>query len=159
MSRGVGGNGAAAFRKFRGASEAERQAISDYEPGDRSNHRTSPPGKITRAKSQRAGAIEPAGDDVLRGNHQEHGAGLRAENSRRGRLAAEHRGTNDVPTFRRVRFGGGGVSHDEARGAFELRAFLWHGRAGWGIFPVRGERPGAQAGAVSISREALPRAV
>src|SRR5580658_7342202 len=102
MSRGLGGNGAAAFRKFRGASEAQRQAISDDEPGGGSNHRTSPAGKIARGKSQRARPFEPAGADLLRGNHQEYGAGVRAENSWRGRFAAEHRGSDDVPAFRRV---------------------------------------------------------
>ena len=34
-----------------------------------------------------------------------------------------------MSAFRRIRFGGGRVSHDEARSAFELRALLWHGRA------------------------------
>ena len=115
--------------------------------------------KLRAAKSQRARAIERSGDDLLRGNHPEHRAGVRAENFRRGRPAGEHRGANDVSAFGRIRFGGGGVSHDEARSAFELRAFLWHGREARRIFAARGERAGAQAGAVSISREALPRAV
>ncbi len=43
--------------------------------------------------------------------------------------------------------------------ASELCSLLWHGREAWRIVAARGERPREEARAISISGQALPRAV
>ena len=111
-------------------------------------------GKAARRRAATSRAAERSRDDVPHRGHAGAVAGLRAKNSRRGRVAGEHRRAHHVPAFRRIRFRRGRVSHDEARRASELRAFLWHGRAAGRIVAACCQRACARAGAVSISSEA-----
>ena len=76
-----------------------------------------------RRGARGARAIERSRRDLPHRNHAGAAAGVRAEDSGDGRIACEHRGAHDVPAFGRIRFGGRGLSHDEARRALSFVHF------------------------------------
>ena len=147
------------FRNVRGARQAQRQDVSAFDDGDREDRGAVPARQTARAWPRSTRALERSRPDVPRRGDAGAVAGLRAKNSGHGRPACEYRGAHDVPAFGRLRFGGGRLPHDEARSAPELRALLRHRRAAGRVVAAHRERPGADADAVSISLEALPRAV